>query len=351
MISPKALADPARDLAKTPGDAGSGPYLLTTYDPAVKYSFQKAPGTYWDPKAGRLASLEVQIISSTAARVNALKSGQVDLAHVQAPEAADVAKEAEAGAAFKAYKRDKFFSMHNLMLHAANGKLADQRVRQAISYAIDRDGIAQGLLNGACTPAYQPYPDGHWANDPNLKTPYTLDVAKAKQLITDAGASGTAMEIIVAANTPFQLIAEAVQSQLKDIGINATITPKATAADSAAAFRGGAGDGFESSIVGTADPSVLLQENYLAGYGLIADPAAKTEIQNLANQALDPKLDQAARGKIYRDVWNKLSTSVWDVKICRTFQTYGYAPKVHGVEQMGWTFSGVFDARTLWVSK
>ena len=54
MVSPEAFDDPSVDLANDPGNAGSGPYIVTSYVPTESMTVERAP-SYWDPEVGRLA--------------------------------------------------------------------------------------------------------------------------------------------------------------------------------------------------------------------------------------------------------------------------------------------------------
>ncbi len=62
----------------------------------------------------------------------------------------------------------------------------DKRVRQALSYAIDKKGIIEGVLLGLGIPATGPYKPDMWVYNPNVKK-YPYDVEKAKALLKEAG--------------------------------------------------------------------------------------------------------------------------------------------------------------------
>ncbi len=62
----------------------------------------------------------------------------------------------------------------------------DRRVRQALSYAIDREGIIKGALFGMGEPAFGPYKPGTWVYNTALK-PYDYDPERARRLLAEAG--------------------------------------------------------------------------------------------------------------------------------------------------------------------
>jgi peptide/nickel transport system substrate-binding protein len=64
--------------------------------------------------------------------------------------------------------------------------LRDQRVREALSLAIDRNAIAQRLMEGSATPASQFLPGSIDGTSPNLR-PTPFDAARARALLAEAG--------------------------------------------------------------------------------------------------------------------------------------------------------------------
>lgn len=67
-----------------------------------------------------------------------------------------------------------------------NKLFADKKVRQALSYAIDRDTIIKNVLLGLGEPTVGPYKPETWAYNEKL-TPYAYDKEKAKTMLQEAG--------------------------------------------------------------------------------------------------------------------------------------------------------------------
>jgi peptide/nickel transport system substrate-binding protein len=117
-----------------------------------------------------------------------------------------------------------------------NPLFTDKRVRQAISYAINKEEIISGVLLGLGKPATGPYKPGTWAYNGNVKT-YPYNPKKAKELLREAGwidvngegilKKGSRLfvfEIITnQGNEMRQKCAEIIQRQLKEVGINVKI--------------------------------------------------------------------------------------------------------------------------------
>ena len=95
----------------------------------------------------------------------------------------------------------------------------NKKVRQAINYAIDRQGIIDLLRNGRATAARGVLPPGMFGYNPDLEG-YTYDPAKAKQLLAEAGyPNGISITLQYNTDDIHKRIAEAFQQQMKEAGI------------------------------------------------------------------------------------------------------------------------------------
>jgi peptide/nickel transport system substrate-binding protein len=78
------------------------------------------------------------------------------------------------------------FTYIYLGFNLKNPIFSDKRVRQAISHAINKDEIVNGVLLGLGKPATGPFKPGTWAYNPNVKQ-YLYDPVKARALLAEAG--------------------------------------------------------------------------------------------------------------------------------------------------------------------
>ncbi len=107
-----------------------------------------------------------------------------------------------------------------------NPALQNQKVRQAINYAINREQIVQYLRNNIGIPATSGFvPKGLPSFDASKVKGYTYNPEKAKQLLKEAGfENGKGLPTIPLETTDaYQDICTAIQSQLKEVGINISI--------------------------------------------------------------------------------------------------------------------------------
>jgi len=117
-----------------------------------------------------------------------------------------------------------------------NPLFTDKRVRQAISYAINKEEIISGVILGLGKPATGPYKPGTWAYNEKIK-PYPYNPQKARELLRAAGWTKTNKDgILEKDGHPFvfelitnqgnetrQKCAEIIQRQLAEIGIKVKI--------------------------------------------------------------------------------------------------------------------------------
>ncbi len=103
----------------------------------------------------------------------------------------------------------------------------DVRVRQAVNYAVDRDAIIRDILEGHAEPLHGPFASAWLGYDPGL-APYAYDPAKARQLLAAAGYPNGLDTVFNVSNGVFlrdRDIAEAVASQLAQVGIRVRLLP------------------------------------------------------------------------------------------------------------------------------
>lgn len=199
---------------------GTGPFKLDKSEQGQYVLLKKNPD-YFKQGLPKADSIKFTIMKDEAARLAAIRGGQVDLTTVSA----DSAKllENTKNVAVKNYQSMEY---SYLGINVKKKPFDDPRVRQAISYAVDRNAIVQTVwkgqaaLTGPIAPAQKA-----WALDANSFPSYKRDVEKAKQLLKEAGYADGFKTVIQTASTYPDMIetAQVIQQQLKEAGINADI--------------------------------------------------------------------------------------------------------------------------------
>jgi peptide/nickel transport system substrate-binding protein len=232
MQSPTALKQYNADKTEGTGDdprfseyatahpTGTGPYVFDTWDRGQQVTLKANP-EYWGEKP-KTPNLIVRTISDSKARVQELQAGNIDGYDLVGP--ADVQPLKDAG--FQVLNRPAFNILY-LGMNQKNKALQDVRVRQAITYAIDRTAVVKSSLPEGSQPAIEfvpPTVEGY--NDGVEAYPYDLD--KAKQLLADAGQSDLELKFAypTGVSRPYMPAPEdtfaVVKSQLEKAGIKVT---------------------------------------------------------------------------------------------------------------------------------
>jgi len=165
--------------AKQP--SGTGPFRITKVVPG-QYAEMSRNEDYWDKaRIPKLDKLVVYPMPEATTRVAALRSGQVDWIEVPPPDAIPSLQAAGFQISLWPYPHTYPYCLNCL----DSSPFHDVRVRQAMNYAVDRDGLCK-LINGTAKPAIGLYPpDSPYFGNP--KNRYTYDPARAKALLADAG--------------------------------------------------------------------------------------------------------------------------------------------------------------------
>jgi len=179
---------------KTPPSAiaSLGPFALAEYTPGQRLRFVRNPN-FWLPGLPRLAEVELQIVPELNAEMLRLESGQLDVPYDFArAEDLSTLRKAPAvrlvDAGVDIAPNTLWFDLAPGAPHAKNRPwLQRDELRKAISYAVDRQAMADTVDLGAAVPIFGPVTPGHGAwYSPDL--PRTdRDPAKAKSLLASIG--------------------------------------------------------------------------------------------------------------------------------------------------------------------
>jgi peptide/nickel transport system substrate-binding protein len=212
--APKWLASMPNDSSITQA-VGSGPYKLAEYQKGSDFLL-KANEDYWGPNKPRIAEIKIIFRNEPAVRASMLQAGEVQLATLLTPEAAR---------ALPAHVVELTGETPQIRINTEHPVLKDLRVRQALNMAIDRKSMIDSLYGDVAEPLNgQLVRKTSLGWNPNLKD-YPYDPAKAKQLVQEAGAVGTSLEMI-SRNGYYprvEEVAELVANQVNQTGLKVTV--------------------------------------------------------------------------------------------------------------------------------
>lgn len=237
---------------------GSGPFILTAQQPDVSMSLSRNTD-YWNADAFDVAQVEISIIADSTARLNAVRTDQIDLARIE-PEQVEDAKTAPGVNATSGPLLELGALWLNEKLQPA---FADPDVRRAMSLALDRQLIVDGVLFGEATATTQYFPEGHPAHVPELNADLGPDLEEARALLADAGyPEGFRFEATVL-SPKLDRVAQAVQSQLAEVGISVDLRPL-PGFGTATEFTSGKVAAQVMSMIPRAEPNLTFRTNFLA---------------------------------------------------------------------------------------
>jgi peptide/nickel transport system substrate-binding protein len=219
-VVPKEEVQKNGDLSKVM--VGTGPFKFVEFVPNTHAKLVRYDG-YHESGLPYLDAITWIPIPDDTTRTANIKTATVDFAD-QIPQKDIKSLQGESGVQLARGPS----TLHDyLMLNTTRKPFNDVRVRQAVATAIDRKLMTDTILFGFGTPMDGGViPAWHWANA-DLHLYPKPDIAKAKQLLADAGyPNGFQLTIGAGANYAAQVqAAEMLKDQLKQIGIDVTPNP------------------------------------------------------------------------------------------------------------------------------
>jgi len=220
--SPQAItADPKAFELKP---VGSGPYVLTEWVRDDHITLTANP-KYAGPKPG-YGTVIIRDIPDQATSVLSLEHGDIDMLTDPRP---DDAKSLAAKQGI-AIAQQPSNNVSYVAMNVEKKPFGDVRVRRAVAYALDKTTMAHSLYSQGAVVADNWTPPGMLGENPAVKA-YPHDVARAKALLAAAGfPHGFATTLFYpTAPRPYlpepQRVAEALQANLRDVGITLTLQP------------------------------------------------------------------------------------------------------------------------------
>ena len=198
---------------------GTGPYKYVSRTAQESVELEKF-ADYWGTP-GNIDKVTYKINEKTEGLVMGLESGALDLvSHLSSTQVAELNKDN-----FN-IEQGEMNLVQALYLNNETAPFDNELVRQALCYAVDRQGILDMAFDGYGFPiGSNVFPAFTKYYDESLVNYYEHDVAKAKDLLAQAGyPNGFDMTITVPSNyQPHCDTAEVIAEQLKEVGINATL--------------------------------------------------------------------------------------------------------------------------------
>lgn len=225
IVSPTALEKIGKKYADAP--IGTGPFKVVQWNrdqQLVLQGFDK----HWRG-APPLKNLIIVPVKDNTTRVQRLTRGEVHLVDSLAPQDFDAASKNPQ----LVTQELSGMNVSYLSLQCEKPPLNNRKVRQAIAHAIDKPTLIKIGFDGHAEPAVSMVPPTMWGHDKNL-VDYPFDVAKAKQLMSEAAAEEnfqlplTLNLSVMSQARPYMpqptAIAGFLKDSLREIGIDLTVS-------------------------------------------------------------------------------------------------------------------------------
>ena len=343
VLSTKYLATlKSGDVAAEP--VGSGPFKLAGRSPDGVVTLEAFPDYAWgadifkNRAAPYLERLKFRAITEPSTRVATLESGE-NLLIDEIPEA-DYAR-------LRGDDRFRFVlsprASHTLgfSMNVTKPPTDDHAVREAVSWAVDRMTIVEKVFFGVHHATVGPLSEGVWARDESIEKMFAFDPARARRILDDAGwklgsgpirqKSGQNLEILlVTFRSPWTEIAQALQSQLRDVGIDLKIQPleRGPYLDLVRSYKHNMAATSSTSI----DPDGILRVCYHS-----SNRGSGSNFSNLADPALDAllvrgqsqELNTQERRQTYLDAQKRVMDILPFVGVMSQVRVEAMSNKVH----------------------
>ena len=196
--------------------AASGPFVLRSWKPNESVVLEAAADSRYGPPG--VERVILRHVPEPGAQRLLIEKGDVDIARNLG---ADQVAGLEGNPDVVIQTDPKALSIY-LQVNMRDPILSQPKVREALRYLVDYDGMVDSFLRGQFKVHQSFWPSGFYAS--LTDKPFTLDVEKAKSLLAEAGyPDGFKVELDAFNSSPYLDIAQAIQATMAEAGIDISI--------------------------------------------------------------------------------------------------------------------------------
>lgn len=218
MISPTAFQKWGKDYPKHA--VGTGPFKLVEFRRGERYVVERFED-YWREGQPYLDRVVFHAMPNAAARIAQLRAGTIDTTCGIPP------------TEIPRLKADSRFTVYSdvpartilIQVNCSRPGLDNVDLRRALNMAVGREALHRSVFLGVGAPAYGPLTPGHRLfYDPNFKPYARPDLEQAKALVKKAALpAGFTLELATYNYALFETLAQALQAQWAEIGVNVAV--------------------------------------------------------------------------------------------------------------------------------
>lgn len=220
IISPKALEEYGDDVSQNP--VGTGPYVFEEWQPGDYLKVVKNEN-YWNSTGREVDSITFRPTPENGTRVAMLQTGEADFIYPVPTEQA----ESIHGSNGIIVESNPSIVVYYMAMNNLKEPFNDERVREAINYAIDKEAFIHVVKNGYATVADSIIAPNTQFYSP--QEPYEFDLERAKELLAEAGYTDGFSTTLWGSNNSGTIKAmEFLQQQLAQVNIEVEVVPMET---------------------------------------------------------------------------------------------------------------------------
>ncbi|MDH5538771.1 MAG: ABC transporter substrate-binding protein [Rhizobacter sp.] len=331
MVSPKAAQAAGATFGSKP--VCSGPFKFVERVAQDRIVFERYDG-YWNKAAIHFDKVTYTPIPDATVRLANLKSGQFDfiervassdIEKLQAEKKLKVARITEIG------YQGLTINIGKSELSQQNPLGRDARVREAFELSLDRQGLAQVVMDNQATVGNQWVAPNNPFYAKNMPVP-KRDVAKARALLREAGVSNPSFTLVTTTSSDAQRLALVVQAMARDAGFDVKIQATEFATSLNMADKGE----FEAYVLawsGRADPDGNVFSFHGCKQPLNYSGYCSADTDALLTQARTQR-DPAERRKTYEQVAAQVLKERPVIYLYHRNWLWAYSPKLAGVREI-----------------
>ncbi len=292
---------------------GTGPYIFKEWQEGQYVTFTMNEN-YWNKEARPSYAKEItfKFLLEASQRAIALQNGEIDVC-VDPPVTDLRFLEDDENVVVHTQAGTRLFY---LGFNVSKDPFTNQKLRQAISCAVDKETIVAIVLDGLGKWQTSVLNRGAWSFlDNDQVEGYTYDVERAKALLAEAGyqPDELTVELFTPTDDPYKTIAPIVQANLKEIGINVEIKSM-----DQATLKSECGAGHQQMFLWRWNIGARVDETYRelfytgfpTNYAQLSDPV----VDDLADKVLT-EMDQDQRLQYSYDYQNYMVETVYQVPL------------------------------------
>ncbi|HJD13322.1 MAG TPA: nickel ABC transporter substrate-binding protein [Candidatus Ruminococcus avistercoris] len=330
---------------------GTGQWMIESYESNQEVIL--VPNPYYYGDSPKIDKVIFRLVQDGQSRTMAMQSQEADICFADIPsENRSVVEADDHLSVLECNPTQSFY----LILNYENEMLQDERVRQALNYATDRESIVNDLLDGAGTPAEGLFPPGTPYVTKENSPGYEYDPEKASQLLKDAGyedsdgdgileKDGQKLSLKLVFQTEeyanWKSICEYLQSEYASIGIEVELNQLESA-------------GYYDAIWTTRDYDMVIYRTYEDSWnphGFLESMFVQTEGNPAVSwydeeisgeiQKVLKTMDENGRTELYHQILTQMHDKAVCVPLYYPSREYVYNNRLSSVEAAATSYEGI----------